>query len=451
MSLSGLLNVARSSLTAQSGALGVTGKNISNATTPGYSRRVASIEGLVDGGVDSRGELRTVDRFSAAHVVEQEGKKGSADARADALERIESVIAPTDRTIGDSATAMMTSFVTLTAYPTDPGVRAEVLARASDLASTVSIASQRLGDTSTELFSRAQGVVGEVNERLEGVADLNAKIADAKARGSETATLSDRRDLLVREVGERVGVRAVEDPQGRVTLFGAGATLVDGTRTSPLAVDLDGSGAMRFTVQGTGTLDITARMDSGRLGGLREARDVDLAKAQRGLDAYAFDVSNTLNSVHQAGFGMDGGTGRPLFVTPTGMTGAASAMALDPSMVDRPDRLAAAASAAELPGGNGAAIQFSGLAESASFGGSTLANRFATLASDVGMRKASADSESSLRADTLSLAENMAESASGVSLDEEMIDMTRYQRAFEAASKVLRTADELLAGLMRDL
>ena len=346
---------------------------------------------------------------------------------------------------------MMTSFVTLTAYPTDPGVRAEVLARASDLASTVSIASQRLGEASKELFSRSQGVVGEVNERLEGVADLNVKIADAKARGGETATLSDRRDLLVREIGERVGVRAVEDPQGRVTLFGAGATLVEGSRTSPMAVDLDGTGALRFTVQGTGTLDVTARVDSGRLGGLREARDVDLVKAQRGLDAYAFDVSNTMNAVHLAGYGADGGTGRPLFVAPATMSGAASAMALDPSLIDRPDRLAAAASAAELPGGNGAAIQFSGLAESASFGGSTLANRFATLASEVGSRKSAADAESSLRADTLSLAENMAESASGVSLDEEMIDMTRYQRAFEAASKVLRTADELLAGLIRDL
>lgn len=449
MSLSGLLNTARAGIAAQSGAIGVTSQNVANATTVGYTRRTAALASQAGGGVQYGGAFRTFDRFAHANVVDQQGYKGSADARASALARIEAVIAPPGQTIGDRATALITSFNILAAYPMDPAVRADVLAKADDFANTVSTAARGLTQTSKELFDQAQAVVGEVNDRLGRIADLNDKIAFAKAQGSDASDLRDQRDQSVRDIGERVGVRTVEDAQGRLTLFGAGAVLVEGSRTTPLALDLDPAGAMRVTVRGASTIDITSRVDSGRLGGLREARDVDLARTQSNLDAYAFDVASTINAVHAAGFGGDGGTGRPLFSVAAAQAGAASTMSLDPAMRDRPDRIAAAGSAAELPGGNASAQALAQLADTDSFGGATLANRFGTLAGDVGTRKASADAEVALRDDTLSLAEMMSESASGVSLDEEMIDLTRYQRAFEASAKVLRVADELLDGFLR--
>ncbi len=451
MSLSGLLNIARSGLMAQSGALGVTGQNVANATSAGYAKRVASMSPLASGGVIFNGEIRTFDKFAYAHVVEQSGRRASAGARANALARIEAIIAPPSQTIGDRATALMASFTTLTAYPMDPAVRADVLSKADDFASTLASAGLSLSEISKEILQQAQGVASEVNARLGHVADLNAKIAEAKAQGSDASTLRDQRDQSVREIGERVGVRAVEDPQGRVTLFGAGAVLVEGSKTSAISLDLDATGNMRFTVSGASTIDITSRVDSGALGGLREARDVDLAKARSGLDAYAFDVGNTINAAHAGGFGLDGGTGRPLFAVSATQAGASASISLDPNMRDRPDRLAAAGVASELPGGNSAAMRLTLLSDSDSFGGTTLANRFATLAGDVGTRKASAEAEKALRDDTLSLAETMSESASGVSLDEEMVDMSRYQRAFEASSKVLRMADELLANFLRDI
>lgn len=449
MSLSGLLNTARSGIAAQSGALGVTSQNVANATTVGYTRRIAALGTQVGGGVQFGGSFRSVDRFAQAHVVDQQGYRGAADSRARALARIEAVMAPPGQTIGDRATALITSFNTLAAYSQDPAVRADVLAKADDFASTVSSTARALTQTSKELLEQAQAVVGEVNDRLGHIAALNQKIADAKAQGSDASDLRDQRDQWIRDIGERVGVRSVEDAQGRVTLFGAGAVLVEGSRTSPMALDLDASGKMRVTVQGASAIDVTSRIESGRLGGLREARDVDLAKTQDALDSYAFDVANTINAAHQAGFGLDGGTGRPLFTVPAAQSGAAFDMSLDASMRDRPDRLASAGSAAELPGGNGTAQVLAQLADTDAFGGATLANRFGTLAGDVGTRKASAEAELALREDTLSLAETMSESASGVSLDEEMIDLTRYQRAFEASSKVLRVADELLDNFMR--
>jgi flagellar hook-associated protein 1 FlgK len=71
------------------------------------------------------------------------------------------------------------------------------------------------------------------------------------------------------------------------------------------------------------------------------------------------------------------------------------------------------------------------------------------LAGKLGTLQNSASNAQSLREDTVSMAETMREQASGVSIVEEMVDLTRYQRAFEASMKVLRVADELLEGLIR--
>ena len=451
MSLSGLLDIARSGLLAQSGALGITGQNVTNATTAGYTKRVASLTPQVGGGVTFNGEIRSFDKFAYAHVVHQTGLQSAANARANALAGIEAIVEPTSGTIGDRATALMGALTTLTAYPNDAAVRADVLSKVDDLASNISSAAQALTGAQSELLKQSQGVVGDVNDRLGYIATLNGKIAEAQAQGSDASNLRDQRDKYIKEIGERVGVRAIEDPQGRVTLFGAGAVLVQGNKTSPMTLDLDASGKMRVTVQGASTIDITARLDSGTLGGLREARDVDLAAAQGGLDAYAFDVANTINAVHVTGFGSDGIDGRPLFAVSATKAGAATTIAIDPGMVGRPELIAAAGSVAELPGGNSGATALAALAESDSFGGTSISNRYATLAGDVGTRKANAEAEKSLRDDTLALATSISESASGVSLDEEMIDMSKYQRAFEASSKVLQTANELLGNFLRDI
>ena len=451
MSLSNLLDIARSGMSASTGGLSITGQNITNATTAGYTKRMASMTTQPGGGVVFNGQVRNFDKFAFSAVVDQSGKQSSAEARATALATIEGVVAPGSNTIGDRATAVMGSFTTLTAYPTDTAVRSDVLAKADDLASTIAATAQGLADASRDLLAKGQDVVGEINDRLSQVASLNDQIASAKAEGSDASDLRDQRDTLIQELGTRVGVKAVEDPQGRMTVFGAGATLVDGDRAAPMALDLDATGKMRLSVTGTSKVDVTSHVAGGSLGGIREARDVDLASSQTKLDAYAFDVANTINAAHASGYGSDGVTGRNLFQISATQAGSALGMKLDPAIKDNPQMVAAAGTAAELPGGNSGAIALAGLSDTNSFGGTTIANRFASMAADVGARKSSADSEKSMRDDSLAIATTASQSVSGVSLDEEMVDMTKFQRAFEAASKVLQTADSLLAGFLNSV
>lgn len=452
MSLFGLLDIARQGVAAQSAAITTVGQNVANVATPGYARRTVLLEaGPIGGGVRFAGAVRTVDRFAQAHVLDQHARLGAANARSSALAEIETTIAPPTGSIGEQAIALVRAINALTGFPIDPSLRADVLGRAGAFAETVATTATALQKASEDLLGRAHDIVAVVNTNLSRIADLNRQIATAIGAGGDAGGLRDQRDVAIREVAEHVGARVIEDASGRVTLFVAGSVLVEGDRAAPLGLDLDADGKMRFFVTGATRADITSRLDTGTLGGLREARDVDLDRTIADLDAYAFDVANAFNAVHASGHGLDGGTGRPLFDVSTTAAGAARSLSVAAAIADRPDRIAAAGAASDLPGGNDVARRLADLAESPAFGGATLADRFAALATGVGLRKVSADAEVRLRTDTLAVAESLADSASGVSIDEEMVQLTKYQRAFEASTRVLRAADELLEHLMSSL
>jgi flagellar hook-associated protein 1 FlgK len=328
-----------------------------------------------------------------------------------------------------------------------------VLDQATQLAQSISGTANGLAQSQASMFTQAKGIATEVNGNLSQIAQLNNEIAQAHAQGDEAPDLRDKRDALVSSVADQIGAKVVEDPSGSVTLFAAGAALVSGNQAASLNVALDSTGAMKFTANrpGGSAIDVTSGVTNGSLGGVREARDVDIAQSAGQLDQFAYDFAQSVNTVHASGYGLDGATGRPLFAAPSQIAGAAANFAVDPSMVGHPDRVAAAQNAQDVPGGNDVAVALAQLANQPLNGGGTPAAQFASIASQLGGAKAAADTEAATRADTVTQAENLNSSASGVSLNEEMVNMTRFQQAFQASTKVLQVADTLLSDFMAQM
>ena len=453
VSLNGLLGIAGEAMAAQSAGVSVAGQNIANVNTPGYVRRSAVLETRRDsGGVNYVGIARAFDRFATGRVVSESGLQGAADARASALGTLQSALTPEGvPAVGDRIQSLLDSFTKLAQSPTDATARKQALAAAGDLVSSINGAAQTLVTQKSELLQTAQATAAEVNERLGRIADLNGKIADATANGGGGEALRDERDNLVREVGERIGVKAIEDPMGRVTLTSSGSTLVEGDRASKLAVTTSKGGNLKFELHRPegGVVDITSNVDSGKLGGVREARDQDIPDLQSRLDQVAFDLANGVNAVHSTGFGLDGVSGRNLFTPPAQKDGAAYSLSLDPAVAGNPDALGAAKAAGDLPGGNDIALQLAALAGKPLGLAQNPAAAWGDVTGTLGTKKASADAELALRKDTVAQAETLREGSSGVSVDEEMVNLTKFQRAFQASVKVMQTADELLAGLLR--
>jgi flagellar hook-associated protein 1 FlgK len=458
-SLFSLLGTMGNALSAQQEGLSVTGQNVSNVNTPGYVQRSAILQANAvspgsDGGVTVAGVKRAFDSFTNSQVLVQQGLSSAASARSEALNEAQNVVAPTGgSSIGDQLTSFFSSVQALSASPGDASARSAVLQRADQLAQSFSSAATGLQQQQAGLFTQSQGLVTQVDTDLGKIAQLNSQIAQAHAGGDDAPDLRDQRDSLVNDVATQMGASVVEDPSGSVTLFAGGTALVSGDKASTLDVSLEPSGAMKFTVQNSGGApnDITSGVTTGALGGLREARDVDIAQSASNIDQLAYDVSTSVNAVHQAGYGLDGTSGRPLFTPPTQVAGAAAAMKVDPSVEGQPNNVAASSSASDLPGGNGAALQLEALANQAIGTGGTPAQEFASITSQIGNAASSASSDSTTRQAMLTQAQNLNSSASGVSLNEEMVKMTQFQQAFQAASQVLQTADQMLGDFMNQM
>jgi flagellar hook-associated protein 1 FlgK len=283
-----------------------------------------------------------------------------------------------------------------------------------------------------DLLTQAQGTAQQVTEIASQIARLNGRISEAEVAGADGSDLKDQRDQLVGQLAEKINIHVFTDGGGKLVIAAAGATLVEGTNAAGLTVNTSASGAMQIMVdRGNGsTFDVTAQVTAGTLGGLREARETDLVAVSQRLDQSAYDVATAINTQHAAGVGLDGSGLRNLF-TLTGPAGAAASIALEAGMVGRPDRVAAASSSAELPAGSTNAIALARLADSNIMTGNTRTpiESYSDLIGDLGQRKMNAAQDVKVRDAIFSQAQNMRESTSGVSMDEELIALSKYQRA----------------------
>lgn len=455
-SLFGLLGTMGSALQAQQAAMDVTGNNVSNANTPGYVRQTAVLQAVPasansDGGVTVASIQRAFNAFTYGQVLTQTGLQGSADARNSALSAAQATIAPSGGgSVGDSINAFFSAAQTLSASPSDLSARSAVLQQATQVAQAFSTTANGLQQQQGAIVTQAQGLATKLNQTLSQIATLNGQIAQATAAGQSPADLQDQRDQLVTTVAQGMGASVVTDSTGAVTLFAGNTVLVSGSNASTVSVGVDANNAMQINVQrpGGSTVDITKNVNDGTLGGLREARDTDIAQSLQSLDQLAYNFANAVNAVQSAGYGLDGQTGRNMFTVPTQVQGAAAAMAVDPSVQGQPNNVAAASNPNDVPGGNDTAVALAQIAGQTLGSSGTATSAFAAITAQIGNAASAAGTDAATRADTVTQAQNLNSSASGVSLEEESVNLTKFQQAFEAASRVLQAADSMLNDFM---
>jgi flagellar hook-associated protein 1 FlgK len=242
------------------------------------------------------------------------------------------------------------------------------------------------------------------------------------------------------------------DGNGQMVVQSTGTTLIEGSTSRTLSVTTATDGTLRILSSWAGGTpsDVSRNLSGGMLAGIRDARDLDARAVLNRLDQLAYDVATAVNAQHAAGFGLDGLSGRNLFSVSGTVVGAARSLAVDSQLAGQPDRIAASSSASGLQGDSTNALLLAQLADARFASGATRtgAQAFSDIVGEIGLRKQSASIDATTRDGMLAQVKAMRESASGVSLDEEMVSLTQYQRAYEAASRVLTTADELLAELI---
>ncbi|HVY27873.1 MAG TPA: flagellar hook-associated protein FlgK [Polyangiaceae bacterium] len=454
-SLTSLLYTARDSLTAQSYGLNVTGQNITNVNTPGYVRRDPLLETralgtATTGSVVATGLRRATDIYIERRELSALGTSSAASEHDSQLAGVEALFNDLSGTgMGSALDNLFSSFSALASNPNDPTTRAAVLGAAGAFADRANALANALSDSKNELLKQAQETAAQINEKANSISELNRRIVAAEAQGQDAADLKDQRNSVLLDLGKLVDIRTIPDDKGSIIVQASGTSLVDGTDVRPISVDLNADGSLKIlSNRGSTSTEITQFLSGGKLAGIKEARDVDIFDVASKLDKLVFDVGTAINTQHAAGFGADGGTGRNLFDLGPTVDGAGRAIRLGAAVAGNPAAVAAAADPASVPGGTGNAVALANIWKTPLSDGRTASESYGDLVGGIGQRKSAVAQAVETQNAIKEQIQAMREAMSGVSLDEEMVSLTKYQRAYEAAGRVLSTVDELMQDLI---
>lgn len=435
-SFSGLTD-ALTALNAARYALDVTGQNISNADTPGYTRQradlieagpVAGAPSLyatqhADSTVTVSGTSRLNDPVVDMRARSEHGRNSYLQTSAGTLSSVEDLFdEPSDNGLAEQLNDFWNSWAAVANNPGDSAARNVVLQKAGALAGTLNEASAALGRLNQSLTDQTSSAVTQINTATNQLAQLNSAIAVGTATGATDNQLLDQRDSLLMSLSDLAGAQATINPDGTATVSIGGQTVVNSTTATAVSVNASN----QLLVGGS-----PAGAAGGQLQGLLDGLSTVLPSYTAQLDAVTAALANTTNAAQTSGYDLAGNPGGPLFAGST--AGTISVAITDPTLL----------AASGTPGGNldgSVALSMSQLGNSAVGPDASYRTLIGTLATD----SQRANQQTTVQQSVTDSVDALARSSSGVSIDEETANLLTYQRSYQASSRVLTTVDETL-------
>lgn len=320
-----LLNTSLSGMLAFQRALQMTGHNIANANTPGYSRQVAHFSSRIGGGsgqtyIGGGTQIQSIRRIYDALLVEQMRTANTGLARFDSLHslamRVDTLLADPDTGIN---TGFQNFFNTLQDVANDPAgipTRQALLGEADGIISRFQAMDRRLDALESEVNERIEVAVTDINRLAAEIATVNDQIALLGA-DVQPNDLLDRRDQLVLELSGLVSVSTIEQDDGALNVFiGSGQSLVLGATVQRLGVRASEFDPTRLSVVyegASGSTPLDTSLSGGTLGGLLEFRTRMLDPSLQSLGQTAVAFVHQFNAQHAAGMDLHGNLGGDFF------------------------------------------------------------------------------------------------------------------------------------------
>lgn len=452
-SIANLLGIARSALGTHQRAIDVTGHNIANAQTPGYSRQrldmqaavpLRTPDGLVGRGVTDSGVERLRDRFADDSFRRESALQRRSRTLADMLGQLEAAFGePSDSGLAASLDGLFSAFGDLANDPANPVTRSLAQQAARQVTQQLRRLDGQVTQTAAEAADRLRAGAADANLLLDQVASLNRAIVEAGGPLRRAADLEDQRDQLLDRLADLTGARALRRDDGSVAVIIGDALMVDGGANRRLAVQGAPGGGLQLGIAGAGT---PVRLPGGSLQGYAEITTTFAPQVRAGLDTLAAGLVAEVNAIHRTGVTPAGATGTDFF-DPAGTT--AQTIALAPAIAASPAAIAAGATSAA---GDGAvALQLAGLRTTgvAAFGGRTIAEAYSDVVSGLGVAVKDAEASDAAQDVLVTQADVRRQQVAGVSIDEEMVRLIAQQQAFAAAARLVTVADEMMQSVLQ--
>ena len=321
-----LLNTSLTGMIAFQRALEVTSHNIANANTPGYNRQIADLTTrigsgagnlYIGGGVQVSSIRRAYDALQGLQLQSSTTTFTRFAAINELAGRMDTLLADADTGLNSSLQSFFNGLQDVANDPSSVPTRQALLGEAEGLASRFQSLDRRLTELESEVNSRIDLAVADINTLASGIADLNNQISLASAGGRQPNDLLDQRDRLVMALSEQVSVSTTTQDDGTMSVFvGSGQSLVVGASARAFAVtgsEFDPM-ALQVVYEGsTGSIPLDTSLTGGNLGGLLEFRSSMLNPAQQTLGRAAAALVTSINSQHASGMDLRGNLGGDFF------------------------------------------------------------------------------------------------------------------------------------------
>jgi len=414
-------------LLAQQQALDVATHNVANANTVGYTRQEAQLGATIPlhmqsgatqtgsgaflgQGVDVTAYRRIRDSFLDLQVRAQTMALGDSSTTAEALDRVQSAVGePSDTGINALLGKFYSAWSNLGDHPEDDGAKQAVTEAGKTLADALSGLATDIGNAVTDAqteFTNLTGATGPIKAAATSLAQLNKAIDAAVDAGQSPNDLLDQRDQVLDQLSQYGNVSVTPLANGRIQVLLGNQSVVNDQ-----------------TVDWPATLPGTFAAGGGQLGALQTLSTTTLPGYLGSLDQFASTLATDVNTAYGASF--FGGT---------------TALTLGTGI---PAASAITAGSGTAAGSNDLARAVAGLRTS-----STAGAQYAAFVRQVG-----SDNDNALRAQSVAQAavdsaEDRRQNVMGVSLDEEMANMLRFQRGYQASARAMSTIDDMLDTLI---
>ncbi len=479
--ISSVFNIAKGALLTHQTAMNVTGNNIANVNTPGYSRQKAKLGSNISVGsstihlgmgvkIDS--VVQQVDQFVNRSIFKKLSSLDEFTSRASVLRHLESIFNETlDQGLARGMNDFWRAWQDTVNNPGGYAERTALLDKSDLLARRFNAMSNDLVLLRDNMNANLSVSVEELNLLTRQVAELNEKVVMAESTKTVANDLRDQRATLLEKIAGLVESVYLEDGVGSVSvLTSTGILLVDGNNYTRIGYS---GGEIRLN---GGIADASANFKSGKIGAWLDIRDAVVPEYLANLDELAGSLIFQINNLHRQGVGLNGETGKNFFVPNPGddysnqtpgasFSGAALYFALSDEVRGNPQTIAAGASTA--PGDNRGAQRIASLQtdssisirkwtyrdrggqpEAASFT-TTFQGYYETMVGELGILARSANEGGAFQQSLLDNLSKLRDSISGVNMDEELAELLMVQRAHQAAAKLVAIADEMLQTILQ--
>jgi flagellar hook-associated protein 1 FlgK len=455
----GGLNTALSALYAQRRGLDVTGQNIANANTEGYSRQrvdmrsiggqevpaIYSVWSGAGGGVDVASVSRIRDAFLEARGRAEHGQGAYLTSQAQTFGHIESIFQePSDTAMQSQLDDYWAAWHDVANNPGTLAARNQLLQRGSVITDGLHAAFEQLGAEFKINRDQLDAYATDVNTSAATIAQLNQSIQRAQAAGLPTNELADKRDVQLMHLAEVAGATAISRADGTVDVLLGGSTLVSGATAR--AVQATGGGRLEDVMADPTNQRVALQwsdngspitVTDGQVASNLQTLNTVVPQYAGKLDDVAAKLASKVNGAHGGAYDLDGNAGGAFF---SGTTAATITVAIT-------DARKVAAARTSTPGGNldgGGADALAALGLQSDGPDAEYRQMVAAL----GVQSQSAGRRADIQASVSSEVDGARMSVAGVNLDEEMTNLLSYQRAYEAASKVFNAINETLDTLI---